>query len=202
MKVIKEYSNTLQTYEECFEDRRAHWLAVRKQNPKAGRKRLISLAPYTYYWLSRHDVEWLRQHSPEARINNPEPIRVDWRSWDRVLSKGVRSLSSEIRKTAGRPVRVSKEEIIRRLGHRSWFELNLDKLPKTSCWLSKCLESREEFLVRRVSWTEEYFVGMRRCPSLGQFAVRAGTQTKSGGAPPIREAIEAALTRLESRFSN
>lgn len=201
-KVIKEHSNTLQTYEESFEARRAHWLTVRKQNPKAGRKRLISLAPYTYYWLSRHDVEWLRQHSPQARINNPEPIRVDWKGWDVVLSKGVRSLSSEIRKTAGRPVRVSKEEIIRRLGHRSWFELHLDKLPKTSSSLSKCLEPREDFLVRRVSWTEQYFVGMRRCPSLRQFDVRAGTRTKLGGTPQVRKAIEAALTRLAIRFTN
>ncbi len=201
-KVINEYSNTLQTYEESFEDRRAHWLTVRKHNPKASRKKLISLAPYTYYWLSRHDVEWLRQHSPKALINNPQPIRVDWRSWDLELSKGVRSLSSEIRKTAGKSVRVSKEEIIRRLGHRSWFEQSLDKLPKTSRLLSKCLESREDFLVRRVSLMEKYFIGKRHCPTLHQFDVRAGTRTKLGGAPQVRKAVEAALTRLENRFSN
>lgn len=201
-KVINEYSNTLQTYDESFEDRRAHWLTVRRQNPKASRKQLISLAPYTYYWLSRHDVEWLRHNSPKALINNPEPPRVDWKSWDLVLSKGVRSLSSEIRKTRGKPIRASKEEIIRRLGHRSWFEQSLDKLPKTSSSLTKCLESREDFLVRRVSLTEKYFSGKQHCPTLHQFDIRAGTRTKLGGVPQVRKAIEAALTRLENRFTN
>jgi hypothetical protein len=201
-EVIKAYSNTLQTYEESFEDRRAHWLTVRKQNPKASRKQLISLAPYTYYWLSRHDVDWLRENSPNAIINSPEPPRVDWKQWDLVLSKEVRLLSSEIRKSPGKPIRVSKEEIIRRLGHRSWFELTLDKLPKTSCALSNCLESREKFLVRRVNLTEKHFIGIRRCPTSHQFDIRAGTRTKLGGAPQVRRAIEVALTRLQDRFTS
>ena len=201
-EVIKAYSNTLQTFQGSFEDRRAHWLTVRRQNPKASRKQLISLAPYTYYWLSRHDVEWLRQNSPSALMSNPEPPRVDWKNWDLLLSKEVRLLSSEIRKSPGKPIRVSKEEIIRRLGHRSWIELSLDKLPETACALSNCFESRENFLFRRVCWTEEYFIGKQHCPTLHQFDVRAGTRTKLGGAPQVRRAIEVALTRLQDRFTS
>jgi len=52
--------------------------------------------------------------------------------WDQKLSKEIEKLSPETMNQAGRPVRISTEEFIRRLEHRSWFEQQLDKLLKTA----------------------------------------------------------------------
>ncbi len=196
-KVIKEWSNARLTFEESMEDRRRQWLTVRKRNPKASRQELIRLAPYHYYWLNRHSPEWLLQNSPAAQINNPDPIRVDWKHWDLELSKTIGHLSKQIRESAGRPIRVSKEEIIHRLGHRSWFELSLDKLPKTSWALKRCLESREDFLIRRVDFARKHFMKEGIYPTRHQFDVRAGTRTKNGDAPQVQKAIEIALANLQ-----
>jgi hypothetical protein len=202
LKVINEYSNTRQTFEESMTERRNQWLSVRRENPKATRKQLIGLAPYAYYWLNRHSLAWLMQNLPASNKNNPSPVRVDWKAWDVTLSKEVRKTAKQIRETQVKPIRVSKEEIINRLGHRSWIEQKLSKLPKTSQALALCLESREDFLVRRVKLMESHFQSLGRCPTYHQIDVRAGTRTKNGQDPRVRKALETALEKLQVRFGS
>lgn len=197
-KVFTKYGKPRKTFDKEMEARREQWLSVRKQNPKARRKHLIGLAPYTYYWLSRHDQKWLDENMPAAKVNKPQPVRVSWKTWDRKFPKAIERLAHEIRTRKGPPTRVSKEEIIRRLEHRAWLEHHLDKLPETDLALSKFVESREEFLVRRVKWTESIFVQERRCPTPHQFVVRAGTRTKTGDTHHVQAAVKAALHNLQS----
>lgn len=197
-KVFTKYGKPRKTFDKEMEARRKQWLSVRKQNPRARRKHLITLAPYAYYWLSRHDPKWLDENMPRARVNKPEPVRVSWKTWDRRFPKAIEKLAQEIRTRKGPPIRVSKEEIIRRLEHRAWLEHHLDKLPKTALALGKFVESREEFLIRRVRWTESTFVQERRCPTRHQFAVRAGTRTKTGDARQVQAAVNIALRNLEN----
>jgi hypothetical protein len=199
-KVIEEYSNTRQTFEEDLRDRRQQWLSIRKENPRATRQQLIRIAPYAYYWLNRHSSDWLKQNMPTARKNKPEPVRVDWNTWDVTLSTKVKTIAREIRDNQARPVRVSKEEIVRRLGHRAWFEQSLSKLPYTEYALKTCLESREDFLVRRVKFAKDYFQSSGKCPTPHQFNVHAGTRTTNGQEPRVRKAIEQALRELNSTF--
>jgi hypothetical protein len=201
-KIIKKYSNTRQTFEECMKARRQQWLSIRKQNPKATRQQLIRLASYTYYWLSRHSIEWLTKHLPPAQTNNPEPVRVDWKTWDLTLSREVKKVAKQIKKSHAKPVRVSKEEIINQIGHRSWIEQSLSKLPKTAQALNVCLESREDFLIRRVNITQSYFQSLGRCPTYHQIDVRAGTRTKNGQNPRVRKALESALENLQAQFGD
>jgi hypothetical protein len=197
-KILKKYSKTLETFDCAMESRREHWLTIHKQNPKAARKELISLASYTYYWLSRHDPEWLGKNMPPAKTKRPEPVRVSWETWDQKFPKDIERITTQIKNQKGRPIRVSKEEIIRHLEHRSWLEQRLDKLPETASTLKKCVESREEFLVRRVKWAESSFMQESRCPTVHQFLVQAGTRTITGKARDVQAAIERALQNLQN----
>jgi hypothetical protein len=195
-KVLTKYAKTLETFDRAMESRREHWLSVRKKNPKAARQELIPLASYTYYWLCRHDPQWLAQNMPQAKTKAPEPIRVSWEAWDRKFPKDIERISARIKTQKGRPIRVSKEEIIRHIEHRSWIEQHLDKLPETASTLTKCVESREEFLVRRVKWAESSFMQERRCPTRHQFVVHTGTRTRTSNAPKVQSAISQALQNL------
>jgi hypothetical protein len=181
-----------------MESRRERWLSLRKQNPTASRKELIPLASYTYYWLSRHDPEWLNQNMPAAKIKKPMPIRVSWETWDQKFPKDIERITAQIKNQKGRPTRVSKEEIIRHIEHRSWIEQHLDKLPETASALRRCVESREGFLVRRVKWAESSFRQERRYPTRHQFTVHAGTRTVTGNARHVQTAIQRALQNLQS----
>jgi hypothetical protein len=201
-KVIREYSNSRQTFEESMKERRKQWLSIRKQNPRATRQQLIPLASYTYYWLRRHSFDWLMQNMPIAHKNKPEPVRVDWKAWDLTLSREVKKIAKEIKESQAKPIRVSKEEVIQRMGHRAWIEQSLSNLPKTSHALALCLESREDFLVRRVNITESHFQSLGRCPTYHQIDVRAGTRTKNGQVPRVRKALETALENLQARFGS
>lgn len=196
-KIIDEYSNTRPAFDDDLTVRRHQWLTVREENPNATRQQLIEIAPYLYYWLNRHSTGWLKQNLPIARINKPEPIRVDWNEWDGRLSETVKTLAIEIRSLKQRPTRVSKEEIIRRLGHRAWIEQSLYKLPLTKSALAESLESREKFLIRRVQTTTDYFQRLRACPTRHQLEVKAGTRTTTGQHHGVRVAIKRALKTLQ-----
>lgn len=200
-KLIDEYSNTRPRFEEDLRNRREQWLEIRQTNPDATRQQLITVAPYLYYWLNQHSKDWLIENSPSACVNKPEPIRVDWNEWDIKLSQQVRTVGVVIR-TLRKPIRVSKEEVIRRLGHRAWLEHSLDKLPLTTAALAATLESREDFLIRRVRSTQEHFQNLNTLPTLHQFEVRAGTRTATGQKPKVRHAIHASLETLRQLRGN
>lgn len=196
-EVFIEYGNPRRTFEEELRSRRQDWLLLQRQYPKAGRNRLIALASYTYYWLSRHDPKWLFEHSPIKKPSRPLPNRVDWKAWDRKLPEQIEKISRDLRKQPGQPVRVSKEEIIRRLEHRSWFEQRLDKLPKTAKALDRFVESREDFFIRRVGWTELLFVQEQKRPSYHKFTRRAGLQAPFGKSARLQAAVNSAFRKLQ-----
>jgi len=197
-KVLAEYGNPRKTFEAELQTRRQDWLMLRRKKPKASRNQLISLAPYGYYWLTRHDRKWLNENMPAAIVNHARRKPVSWKMWDQRFPKMIAKISGELIAQKGEPVRVSKEEIIRRLGHRAWLEHHLHKLPNTAEALNLFVETRERFLIRRVRWTESLFHQEGRCPTHHQLEVRAGTRTKTGRAPNVQAAIHSALRNLQS----
>jgi hypothetical protein len=197
-EVFIEYGKPRRTFAEELRSRRQEWLSLRRRHPRAGRNQLIALACYTYYWLSRHDPNWLFENSPIKKPSKPSPNRVNWKEWDQKLPKQIEKVSADLMNQSGRPVRVSKEEIIRRLEHRSWFEQRLDKLPKTAKALNRFVESREDFFIRRVRWTELLFVQERKRPSYCQFIRTAGLQTLSGKGARLQAAVNSACRNLQA----
>lgn len=200
-KFIKQHSNMRKTFKEYLHIRQEHWLSVRKANPNAGRTELITLASFTYDWLRENANDWLEDNLPVSRKSIPPPKRVDWGTWDVKLPKAIKDSSARIRGLPGHPIRVIKEAIIREVGHRSWIEKRLDKLPQTARSLAKSLESGEDFLLRCVKWAEDCFREEGKCPTRHQFEVRAGTKTKTGSAFRVQQAIDVATERLGKSFN-
>lgn len=147
---VERFGNARKTFEEFLHDRKERWLSVRIANPEAGRKELITIARLDYYWLLKHSREWLEDNMPPSRKTYPPPNRVDWDMWDVKLSKAISDSAARIRELPGHPIRVNKEAIIREVGHRSWIEKNLAKLPRTADAMNLALESGERFLLRCV----------------------------------------------------
>jgi hypothetical protein len=179
-----------------LEERRAEFLAVREANSKAGRLQLQKIASSLLNWLRRYDSEWLEEHLPAINKSLPPPVRVDWESWDVKLAEAVETAALEIRQAAERPVRVSLRAICQRVGHRSWFEKNLDRLPLTAHALTKHLESSEDFLLRKVKWTEDYYRQAGIIPARYKFEEHAGTKGRKASTQKIQDAIDAALKNL------
>jgi hypothetical protein len=97
-------------------------------------------------------------------------------------------------------VRVSLAKIIREIGYKVHLEMRLEKLPYTTKALNKNLESLEAFAIRKVEWAESCYRKEGTCPTRHQVMVRAVIINKSGGAPVVQNAIDAALERLSKQF--
>lgn len=197
---VERYGNTRKTFEESLHERKERWLSVRIANPEASRNELISIARLDYYWLLKNSREWLEDNMPPSRKISPPPNRVNWEMWDVILSKAVSDSAVLIRGLPGYPLRVIKEAIIREVGHRSWIEKNLAKLPRTADAMNLALESGERFLLRCVEWAEACFCEEGTLPTRHKFEVKARTRTQTGSALQVQRAIDLAMERLHGRF--
>jgi hypothetical protein len=97
-------------------------------------------------------------------------------------------------------MRVYKTAIVKETVPRSWIQRYIDKLPLTVQALRKHAESREEFVMRQVRWTEECFRKEGVCPTRYVFERRANTQNNTGRTLAIQSMVAAALARLEEQF--
>lgn len=161
----------------------------------------MTISSFLYLWLRKNDSEWLEAHLPLVRKGKRTEELKDWKSIDTELGAAVKATAKNIRAMSGRPVRVSLAAIAREVGDKPWLEQRLNKLPLTSKALKDCLETVEEFLIRRVRWTEEYYFQKGVCPAGSYFEVLAGTRHKSGKMSAVRNAIDIALERLRVRLS-
>lgn len=161
----------------------------------------MTVASFLYLWLRKNDSEWLEAHLPPVIKGDRKNELKGWKRIDIEVSAAVEAAGRRIREIPGRPVRVSLAAIAREVGHKAWLEQSLDKLPLTSDALDACLESVEDFLIRRVHWAEEYYSVKGICPARSYFEARAGTRNKSGKLPAVRSAIDAAMERLSARVS-
>jgi hypothetical protein len=201
IQTIKRYMNYKRSWQDSLDHYRRHWLSVLKANPKASRKQLGKLAYFTYTWLGKNDAEWLATHGPPPRRNYPTRPRLDWKKIDQELSVVIQALIRDIKNLKGKPVRVSIVEVVRRAGYRSYLERQLDKIPCTAKILAQGLESREEFMIRKIQWAEDCYHYEGICPARYQFIERAGAKNEAGRMPIVRKSINAAMERLKKGFS-
>lgn len=200
-EILDRYRIVRKPLNEELEARRAQFMTVREANPEAGRLQLRKIAASLLDWLRRYDPEWLEEHLPAVKKSIPPPMRVDWESWDVRLATAIEAIAAQIKQTDGYPVRVSLAAIIKVVGHSAWFERNLDRLPLTAEVISKHVESFEEFLLRRVKWTEDYFRREGVLPARYKFEERAGTRGRRGNAQRVQDAVDVALKSLANRNS-
>jgi hypothetical protein len=130
---------------------REKWLQLLTEYSEKSITRLRTMRPELFAWLYRNDKEWLICHQTkvkESRLNSHK--RVDWEQRDKETADQIEKIAKAILSENGKPIRVSINEIGRRLGKVSFLYKNLMKLPRTRAALNKVVESVEKFQIRRI----------------------------------------------------
>lgn len=201
-KTLARYKSFRRSRAEALEFYRQEWLSLLEANPSTSRRQLMTISSFLYLWLRKNDSEWLEDHLPPVRKGDRKTELKDWKSIDIELAAAIGATAKRIREMPGCPARVSMAAIAKEVSHKPWLEQHLNKLPLTSKALKDCLESVEEFLLRRVRWAEEWYYERGICPARSYFKARAGVKNKTGEMPAVQRAVDAAMERLSQRLNS
>jgi hypothetical protein len=116
-----------------------------------------------YSWLYRNDPQWLKAYLGEsgAHKGHRQP-RSLFTELDTQLAEKIIRCARSIRALPGKPVRICKTRIGRKLDVLSRFEKQLDRLPLCADALALVCESTEDFHRRRLVWATEKLVRLGR----------------------------------------
>jgi hypothetical protein len=199
-KIHPRFIITLPTFREALNARRKEWLLILEANPNTSRMELEEKAQYLYYWLKKYDLQWFESRLPPPKKRPFRGQRLDWGSIDRKLSADVKTAAICLMKRDGRPIRVSITAIIKDVGHKTWLEKRLDKLPLTTKTLNRYIESLKDFTLRQIKWAEKQYLQENTYPTRLRFEMRAHTRNETGRMPEMQCAVDASLERLRRRI--
>jgi hypothetical protein len=150
----KEHSKQTEQKDNRIEEYRKEWSQSIEDNKEKTITEVRSLNPGVYAWLYRHDREWLQKHYPEGLKAEKSSKRIDWEKRDSEISEQIELISKEIINETPELIRVTKNEIGRRIKGFSLAALHkyLKKMPKTENALNNYVESVEQFQVRRIKY--------------------------------------------------
>lgn len=174
---------------------RSAWLAAMR--PGAGVNDMRSHAGAAYAWLYRHDRTWLNAHKPPRRRACPDGPHVDWDERDGKCAQAARESALRLRSTSGRPQQITIAAIGRDIGQIALLQQRLDKLPQTAAVLDEVVESRLEYALRRIQWTEAQYRDEDVDPKRWEFVRRAGIARVIEWSD-VAVAVDEALGRLYS----
>lgn len=136
------------------EEYRANWIELIQSYSEKSITEIRTFNPKIYTWLYRNDKEWLRSNYPETKKSNTGNFkkRVDWDQRDQETVREMELIVKEILSETNKLIRVTANEISRRLGMLSSLRKNLDKMPNTKKVLNESVESIEQFQIRRIKY--------------------------------------------------
>ncbi|WP_252233893.1 TnsD family Tn7-like transposition protein [Clostridium sp. ZS1] len=126
-------------------------LIFKDTHPHCTRTDIRKALSKQYMWLYRNDKKWLYDNLPEIQIkkNLNNKLRVDWEKRDNEIFLKIRKLYIKIMRSLDN-IRITESIIGSKLGISALLYYYLEKLPKTQKYLSKIIETVEEFQIRRV----------------------------------------------------
>lgn len=177
--------------------RRASWLDLRGRNRCAGRTRLRTLSPATYAWLYRNDREWLTRNCPPA-LRRVQHCHVNWEARDFEISRKLARAAASLRRRDSPKTRVSITALERDLQITPLLTKHLGKLPLTAQRISRVVESRRDFAIRRIRIAEARFTDAGSTPSKSLFLRAAGIRPDLMIDAEISVLVNECLCRLSS----
>lgn len=180
---------------------RETWKRARKENPEAPISDLVKSYASEYNWLNYNDKEWLETNMPPRKEKTPSPRRLDWEALDRELAEKIPAAVLRIKNAPGRPKQVTINAIADDLGTSYLQPKNFKNLPLSAQLLSSVVETREDFIIRRIFWATEYYRKEKILPSPKQFKRYACVEPYAN-QPIIKSAIDAALQSLAEQFND
>lgn len=124
------------------------WLALRSELPAAHTSQLRIARPDLYAFLQRHESAWLHQNSPE-RARPKQSSRVDWSERDHRIANEVEAAAVRL-KECNPPVRLTATALLREAGFIWVVGKKLKSMMTTQLVLSRHVESRRDFALRRI----------------------------------------------------
>lgn len=140
-------------FQESFinKDYRDKWLKLLHEHANKSITEIRQISPKIYTWLYRNDQTWLKNNYPITKKERKNPIsRVDWNDRDQKTAAEVKRIANEILVETDILIRVSKNEIGRRIGNLSSLYKYLEKMPETEKALKEVVETTEQFQIRRI----------------------------------------------------
>jgi hypothetical protein len=152
-------------------------------------------------WLNRYDKMWLEANLPVSASYKSFPKRigkaiVDWSACDVQLSNQIPSIIERIKSKPGYPKKISLSEITRELGSNSSLRQRLSKLPLTSTEISRGLESREDFTIRKIRWVFDCYRVQNAIPARWQFIKEARIQSYDLKLAKVQKVLDKAIELL------
>jgi hypothetical protein len=166
-----------------------------KKNPAAGRTKLNRLEPAAYNWLMKHDSQWFDAVSPPRRPASGPPSTIDWKKRDADFAAAARKAAENLRRTPGRPMRVSKSAVAREIGSLAVVTKRAHLVPLTMAVLEELSETMEECVIRRIQWAADSFRRENQGATYSQLVTRAricrSVEFKPEVQTMLREMLEA-----------
>ncbi len=151
--------------------------------------------PNVYYWLYRHDLQWLNEHKPSLRVKQtPRNNRVNWPARDTLLAKLVIRASERLYMLEP-PMFVSQTALAREAGCLALIEQHIEQLPLTKDTLRQYSENREEYAIQRIHYKTKNFQERKLMPT-GWQLIRAAGVDRLSKSPQIQSEIQLALRKL------
>lgn len=178
---------------------RSQWKRMRRLNPKMIRTELKKLNPTISNWLWANDKQWFDANSPARQVSRKRKIYVDWKKRDVFFSIKTENLALELLKNSGKPIRVTKTGLAKRLNFAYIVRKRPECIPKTIKTLEKYAESTEDFIARRIRFVAGCFIQERIQASYWQLIMRAGViKPHLLHLPKVKAAINDSLNQIKN----
>lgn len=168
--------------------------------PNAGRHEIHRRLGAAYYWLYCYDQPWLSTYLPKYKRSQGPPDRIDWNRKDLELIAAVRTEADRVRALQGRPVRVSSTIIARKLRIIEIVSKRPQKIPLTIQVLREVAESLDDYVIRRILWTEICYREEGISPGAWQVGARAGLRWDQCKTPKFKTVIDQVVTNLNDQL--
>lgn len=116
-----------------------------------------------YYWLYRHDRAWLREYVTSRSFCKQASPRVDWCARDEILSREIVCAYAALKGIIGKPIRVTKAELLRRVSNDFGVGRNPSKLPSSAKLIEEFSESEHDFQLRKLVWAINELSPLQNC---------------------------------------
>lgn len=134
------------------EKHRSALLEFMKQFPDSGRSKIMTELPSCYDYLMRADKEWFYRQIPNRKKAEQPKLRgtrIEWYLVDEQKSHELEQVVAQLYSCDAKPIWVTKNGLLKRIGLQSKYHANPGKFPKVEGILARSAESYEDFVSRR-----------------------------------------------------
>ena len=111
--------------------------------------------PGAYMWLYRHDRDWLTSQFEPCTAHAQTSTLVDWPSRDEQIAARIQTEAAALAASPGKPIRISRALLLRRLQANALVEKYGNRMPKTQAALRACSQTTTQARINRIRWAAD-----------------------------------------------